>query len=311
MKVFQKTFELFFGFSGLEDPNSEFLKHGRRLFDLSTIELLKFFLAIGLPGLCRKLGVRQNPKEPTDFFLATLLQTMDYREKNDIKRNDFVSMLLGLKEHFTKEELAAEGFIVYAAGFETSSTLIVFTLYELAINPDIQDRLRDEIKSGIEENDGKLTYDLLFGLKYLDMVVNESLRKYPPIPNTIRKCTKDYKVAGTNFVIPEGMAIELPTYSLHHDPEYYPQPEKFDPERFTPENIKQRHPLTFLAFGEGPRNCIGLRFGMMQSKLAILKLLQNFEFSPSDKTPIPMKFVPSSPFLAPLGGMWLKIKKIE
>ena len=311
MKVFQKTFELFFGFSGLEDPNSEFLKHGRRLFDLSTIELLKFFLAIGLPGLCRKLGVRQNPKEPTDFFLATLLQTMDYREKNDIKRNDFVSMLLGLKEHFTKEELAAEGFLVYSGGFETSSTLITFTLFELAINPDIQDQLREEIKSGLEENDGKLTYDLLFGFKYLDMVVNESLRKYPPISSLARKSVKDYKIAGTDLVIPKGTTIEMPTYSLHHDPEYYPEPSKFDPERFSPENEKSRVPFTFLPFGDGPRNCIGLRFGIMQSKVAIVKLLQKFKFTPNLKSPIPMKFEPASPFLAPVGGMWLSLQKIE
>jgi cytochrome P450 family 6 len=154
----------------LEDPNSEFLKHGTRLFDITTFELIKFFFASGFPNFSRKLHLRQNPKEPSDFFLNTFLQTFEYREKNNVKRNDFVSMLLGLKDSFTPEELAAEGFLVYAGGFETSSTLITFACYEIARDMEIQQRLRDEIKSGLEENDGKLTYDMLFGFKYLDQV---------------------------------------------------------------------------------------------------------------------------------------------
>lgn len=157
-------------FSGLEDRNSEFLKHGRRLFDITSFELLRFFLANGFPSLAQKLGVPQNPREPVSFFRNTFLETFEYREKNNIKRNDFVSMLLGLKDSFTPLELAAEAFLVYSGGFETSSTLITFVLYELALNPDIQQRLRDEIKSEIEANDGKLTYDMLTDLKYLDQV---------------------------------------------------------------------------------------------------------------------------------------------
>ena len=220
-------------------------------------------------------------------------------------------MLLSLKDSFTPEELAAESFLVYAGGFETSSTLVTFTLYELALNPDIQEKLREEINSMLSKKDDKLTYESLFAAKYLDQVINESLRKYPPIPSGIRKCLKDYEIPGTNLTIPKGTSIQLATYSLHHDPEYYPEPEKFDPERFSPENSKNLRPFTFLPFGEGPRNCIGMRFGLMQSKLAIVKLLQSFELSPNDKTPIPMKFVPASPFLAPVGGMWLNLKKIE
>lgn len=91
------------------------------------------------------------------------------------------------------------------------------------------------------------------------MVVQETLRKFPPIPNTARKCTKDYKIPDTNLVIPKGTTIEIPIYSVHRDPEYYPEPDMFDPERFTDENEKARNPMSFIPFGEGPRNCIGLR----------------------------------------------------
>ena len=161
--------------TGLEDPNSEFLKNIRRISDITTFEYFRMILAISLPSLARKLHIPQNPKKPSDFFLRTFLQTFAYREKNNVKKNDFVSLLLGLKDSLTTSELAAEAFIVYAGGFETSSTLITFILYELAINPDIQERLRVEIKTEIEKNNGKLTYDLLFDLKYLDQVMNKPI----------------------------------------------------------------------------------------------------------------------------------------
>lgn len=159
-------------------------------------------------------------------------------------------MLLDLKHSFTPLELSAEAFLVFAGGFETSSTLMTFTMYELALNQDIQERLRVEIVSAIDENEGKLSYDVLVGLKYLDMVINESLRKYPPIPNHSRKCTKEYKIPETNLVIPKGTKIKLLAYSFQHDAEHFPDPEKFDPERFTPEMVKARNPFTFTPFGK-------------------------------------------------------------
>lgn len=228
------------------------MKQGRRIFDISGFELLKFFFASSFPELCRKLKIRANPKEPADFFLNTFVQTLEYRQSNNIKRNDFVSMLLRLKEFFTNEELAAEAFLVYIGGFETSSTLMTFALYELAINPNIQERLRDEIKSTTIDS-----YDSLVGMKYLDMVINETLRKYPPIPNTARRSTKDYVIPGTKLTIEKGTSIEIAIYSLHHDPEHFPEPQKFDPERFTTKNVEARNPFTFIPFGAGPRNvCI-------------------------------------------------------
>ncbi|KAG5669753.1 hypothetical protein PVAND_000047 [Polypedilum vanderplanki] len=295
----------------LEDSNSQFMKMGRRLFDLSTFEVIKFFASTAWPDLSRKLGILFTPKEAGDFFHHTFLQTFENRTKNPIERHDFVQLLLNLKDTFTPTELAAEAFLVYAGGFESSSTLMQFTLYELALNQDMQDRLRKELIEGIEENDGKLTYDLIFSFKYLNMVIQESLRKYPPIPNTFRKATKDYQFPDTNLIIPKGTNIILNTYSLHRDPEYFPEPEKFDPERFSAENVRNIRPYTMLPFATGPRNCLGERFALMQSKIGITKLITNFVFMPCDKTTIPMKYVPSAPFLAPVNGIQLKVEKFK
>jgi len=303
----------------------------RKLTNGSFLEAIKFLFSVEWPDLARKLHLTFVPKDIGDFFLKTFIQTLEDREANQINRNDFVKLLLGLNDIYTKEELAAEAFLVFSGGFETSSTLMTFALYELALHSDIQDRLREEISAGIEDNDGKLSYDMLIGFKYLDMVVNEALRKYPPIPMPMRKCRTTYKIPGSELIIQEDTIIQVNAFSLQHDPEYFPEPEMFDPERFNEENARNIKPFTNIPFGkllclnkmsnifklvrnftgEGPRNCLGMRFGLMQSKMGITKIIKNFIVSPCEKTSIPVKFEASNPFLAPENGMWLNLKKID
>lgn len=298
---------------GLEDPNSEFYKHGKRLFNLNAIEFLLLLFTSGSPDLSKKLHIHANPKEPCDFLHKVFTETIREREAGGVQRNDFVQLLLKVREtvSLTIDEMAAEAFIFFTGGFETSSSTLTFTLYELALNSDIQQKLRTEIEDGLEANDGKLTYEMVFNFKYLDCVVKETLRKYPIIAGMLRKCTKKYQIPGTDLTIPEGQNVLIPIYSIHHDPEYYPSPDVFDPERFTVENSEGRNPVTFLAFGEGPRACIGERFGMLQVKLTLVKLLTNFDFSVCHKTTIPMKFKATAPFLAPIDGMTLKVKRFN
>lgn len=138
----------------------------------------------------------------------------------------------------------------------------------------------------------------------------ESLRKYPPLTDLTRIADKDYKVEGTKFVIEAGTQVVIPAMSIHHDPEYYPNPDYFDPDRFTQEESSIRNNYTFLAFGEGPRACIGLRFGMLQAKIGMALLLKNFKFNKCSKTKIPIKFEKHTAVLTPIGGVFLNIQKI-
>jgi cytochrome P450 family 6 len=165
----------------LDNPKSEFKKYGARVFDITPLEYLKFMFSTSWPKLSRKLGLRLHPKESTDFFLKTFLKTIEEREEKNISRPDFVQLLIQIKKEtngsFTNTELAAESFIFYVGGFETSSTLMTFCAYELALNPDIQDRLREEIKEYLENCGGELSYNTLFEMEYLEKVINGWLLK--------------------------------------------------------------------------------------------------------------------------------------
>jgi cytochrome P450 family 6 len=122
--------------------------------------------------------------------------------------------------------------------------------------------------------------------------------------------SKAYKVPDTEIVLPVNMTVTIPVYAIHHDDNIYPNPEIYDPERFSPENEKQRHQYAFLPFGEGPRNCIGLRFGMMQARIGLAMLLNNYKFSTCSKSVIPLEIKVGSFVLNPKNGLWLKVEKI-
>lgn len=231
---------------------------------------LSYFFANSCQDLCRTLNIQITPKRIQDFFLRIVDEAVEYREKNKIRRNDYFDMLLQLKNvgklegdvtnhgKISYTDLTAACFVFFVAGFETSSTALSYALYELAINQELQDRTRDEIEKVIQEYDGELSYEAIMNMDFADRVINESLRKYTPGNVLMRRCTKDYKVPGTDLTIERGKYCFIPMHAIHNDPEYFPEPEKFDPDRFAPEAVKARNPFTFLPFGEGPRICMVL-----------------------------------------------------
>ena len=117
-------------------------------------------------------------------------------------------------------------------------------------------------------------------LPYLEAVIKETLRKYPPVIRLERMVTVDeYKLAGV--MLKRDDLINIPTYAVHHNPEYYYEPEQFNPERFMPENKHLLVPYTYIPFGQGPRNCIGMRFAYQEIKLLLAKIIPKFEFTPT------------------------------
>jgi cytochrome P450 family 6 len=253
------------------EENSPFRKYGRKVFTLNTLRLLKITLISSFPNAAKNLGVVQTPKDVSKFFINLVKDTVSYRENNNYTRKDFLQLLIDLKNNklaedegykhdgntLSIEEIAAQSFVFFIAGFETSSTTMTFALYEFSKHPELQDKVREEVNTVLAKHEGKITYDAIQEMKYMDQVINETLRKYPAVPLLTRKCVRDYKIPGEDLVIEKGTTILISILGIHYDKEYYSDPEKFDPERFTEENKKSRHHYAHLPFGEGPRMCIG------------------------------------------------------
>lgn len=137
----------------------------------------------------------------------------------------------------------------------------------------------------------------------------EALRKYPIATQLSRVCENDYKIEKWNLTIEKGVLVIVPTSAINMDPEIYPNPELFDPDRFTPDQIKTRHPMAFLPFGAGGRSCIGRSFGKLMVKLTIIELLRHFKFSACSRTSIPLK-LKHTQINIPDGEIFLRVQKL-
>ncbi|KAL0270239.1 UNVERIFIED_CONTAM: hypothetical protein PYX00_007712 [Menopon gallinae] len=317
--------------NSLKNPKSEFRKHGKRIFEADLRNMVVNMMLFVYPNLTKMFKLRVIPEDVTEFFINAVRETVEHREKTNTKRNDFLQLVMQLMkagkiedadktpvdgmtdeemvQKFTLHEAAAQCFVFFIAGFETSSTTLTYCLYELARNPDIQKRLQDEIDSVMIDCSGQVTYEGLHSMEYLDMVVQETLRKYPPVTILQRKCTQDYHIPELNTTVEKGITVMFPVWGIHRDPDLYPNPDRFDPERFTAEERARRDTCAYLPFGEGPRNCIGTRFGLMQVKIALFYMLSAYEVDVASTTPIPIKYEVKTFILTPAGGMNLVFRK--
>ncbi|XP_031353127.1 probable cytochrome P450 6a13 [Photinus pyralis] len=301
--------------NNFKGDDTKFRAHGKNILaPRSKATTLQVLFAAALPKLANKLGIIFIPKESSAFFFDVVKDTIKYRRENGVQRKDMLQILMELQESnvnaLTIQEIAAQALMFFLAGFETSSSTMKFCLYELATNADIQEKVRDEINQVLKQHGGKLTYNAITEMKYMAQVIDETLRKYPPLTFITRKCIKDYVEPSSGVTIEKGTKVHIPVLGLHMDPEYFPDPEKFDPERFSEENKHRIVPFTYIPFGEGPRHCVGMRFGMMQTKVALTCLLRTYLFTVSPETQIPLKWSKYSLLLTTENTIWLNIDRV-
>lgn len=252
---------------------------------------LKMFIGFVFPKIAKFFNLKIFNETKTNSFKSIILDTMQFRREKKIFRPDMVNILMQASEgslkyqaeeksndgfatveesdvgkatvtrEWSENELVAQCLLFFLAGFETSASELMFAAYELIANPEVQQKLYKEIAEVNEKLNGKrISYDVLQKMKYLDQVISETLRKWPAGVQIDRICVEDYVYDDGDklkFKIEKGSIVSYSIYGIQHDPKYFQNPEKFDPERFNDENKKNIRPGTFVAFGVGPRNCIG------------------------------------------------------
>ncbi|XP_030834094.1 cytochrome P450 3A9 [Strongylocentrotus purpuratus] len=292
-----------------------------RISMLIPAEVLDFFNDVTKKTInLRKEAVAGSNFKRVDFLQLlldaqkqeTVDKAVDHVEEddeNDIhddldKHHDvhYHTKTLGKRAPLTDEEVFAQVLIFFTAGAETTTTLLGFIFYALSMNPDIQEKLINEVDEVTPSRDS-VGYSSIATMPYLDQVVCETLRLYPPAGISNRMCNETFVHNG--LMIEKGTQVFIPVYTIHRDPDYWPEPEKFDPDRFTKEAKAKQHPFAWQPFGAGPRNCIGMRFALMETKMAVVRTLQNYRFETCAETEIPPKFGRSG-FLTPTNGVTLR-----
>jgi len=290
----------------LDDPENEFRKYAKRAFTNSPY---MGYIIVMWPLLFKLvLFSQRNKMSPFRYFLDVANKTIDMRiAQKETAIRDFLQIMLDAqkdededstadssdgklqkKKTLTREVIVGQTVIFLLAGHETTATTLSFMAYSLAMHQDIQEKLIQEVDDVMSRKDGKIDYETIMGMEYLDMVISETLRMYPAATRLDRVCSQDnYKIK--NLTLKKGMLVIPAIYALHHDPEFYPNPEVFDPNRFSAENKKARNPATYLPFGSGPRNCIAMRFALMEIKIAMVHLLSEYRFTTCEKTEYPLK----------------------
>nr|WCC58099.1 cytochrome P450 [Pharsalia antennata] len=346
--------------NSFKDENNDFIRIGGELTNFGGLQKLKQLLYTINPTIAKLLNVKMHPDNVSNFFRKLVKDSIRNREDKKIMRSDYIHYLLETRRGLFKEaeglpktvetefsvtkesnldprnrkitleltddDITAQAIDFFYGGFYSTASLMCFCVYELAINPEIQEKLRKEVDETLENDSADISFGALTKMKYLDMIISgaheeifakvivkhfvlETLRKWPTAWID-RKCNKSIVIEpdDTSKERPLHLDIDtvcwVPVFAIHRDPKYWPDPEKFDPERFREENRERIVSYSFLPFGVGPRSCVGSRFAIVEAKLIIFYIISTYEVIPIEKS-----VLNKNPYLTSGDSFWFGFKR--
>ncbi|XP_046366839.2 cytochrome P450 3A29-like [Haliotis rufescens] len=310
------------------DFDNNFVRETKKVFDNAFFGNPFVFLIMLFPelrALAKWLGLGAFPRSTKRFFTQAVTEMIKQR-KNEAKedrerRVDILQLLLDAEEGdhqdgskisdeaaqkssstLTTDEVIGQAFVFFLGGYETTAGTLQFIGYVLATQSGVQDKLAKEIYLVLGEEDPD--YDNIQGLVYMDRVVSETLRLYPGVMATNRYVSKTTTIKGWTF--PEGAYVNVPIIFLHRDPEVFPEPRKFKPERW--EKKAEINPMFYQPFGHGPRHCIGMRLALVEVKIALVHLIRSIRLVRLKDTPDELTEFKVTGILQPKTPIKLKIE---
>ncbi|XP_022793241.1 cholesterol 24-hydroxylase-like isoform X2 [Stylophora pistillata] len=264
------------------------LEHLCTMADGQTeIQMFNQFTKAALDVIC-KFNVFQYPFQrkvvkAVQFLRETGRKVIEVRKhamaRGEEVPDDILQRIIQQQEEIPElgiEDLVDDFVTFFIAGHETTSSLLAFCVLDLGDHPDILDSLVGEVFDVLGEKQ-HVSFDDLAKLHQLGLVIKETLRRHPPATGNIRKIEKDQDVG--RYKIPADVAVITSTYVVSHFPEYWKNPEEFNPYRFDDDEVLRRCHYSYFPFSLGPRNCIGLNFAQIEAKVLLSRFLQTFKFS--------------------------------
>ena len=246
-------------------------------FQKSNLHKLIFILHICFPWLH---PIRRLYEQAINYLGLTSIRALknvtrailkERKKSKDSFHYDLIEAMIA--SDMTDEQIIANSLLFFVGGFETSSNALTYVVHSLVNYPDVQERVREEV-IGLLGDDSQLDFNKVDELKYLDRVIRETLRMYPPlIKASTRMCKAD--LDHEVLTIPAGAMVQLATYHMHNDPDIWDEPDKFNPDRFL--NLTEDQKSCWQPFGAGPRNCLGMRFAFTQIKITVAKILMKHQ----------------------------------
>uniref|UniRef100_A0A1B6K2D7 Cytochrome P450 n=1 Tax=Homalodisca liturata TaxID=320908 RepID=A0A1B6K2D7_9HEMI len=292
------------------DPNSAFRKMVDLLSKTNWQKFHNVLIIFFMQSLKTWLGYSFAPKPMQDFGARVMREVAETRVKTGTRRNDYVQCYLD-RDNTVEEkvhELSNHGITFFIGGTETSSITSGNIVYDLAMNQACQDRLYEELKEAYAKSP-EMDCDTLLSLPYLNKVFEESSRKNHVFYALPKVCTKNvtFEIDGKELDLVPGQLVMIPSMEIQMDAKYYPNPDVFDPERFNEENKRARPEVTFMPFGEGPRICAGMNFGILQVKIFLSHLVYNYKILPTARSAAKLSYSKHSYFAIPDHNQFVKL----
>ncbi|KAL6436848.1 hypothetical protein ACFW04_004908 [Cataglyphis niger] len=213
-------------------------------------------------------------------------------------------------ETFTEKNIRDEVNTILVAGSDTTAVTVNFTIFILANFPEIQEKVYKELSEiyGNENlNSAPIKYEDLQQMDYLSRVIKETMRLFPLVACVVRHLKEDLKIG--EFILPKGADIFLPFIKVHRSEKYWQNPLVFDPDRFLPHNMTNCHQYSYLPFSNGPRNCIGWKYGMVSMKVMLATLIRTFVFKVDKRIELVEIKLNVTPLLTVINPLKVRIKK--
>lgn len=304
------------------NPNADLRRIGDEIFKPTFIVGLKQQISLFMPFMAKILRVGFVSKEIDAKFRAIIDQLLQNREvdEKDVKRDDLFQVLMGLREKYGKTEfsdgiMAGHSMTFLSEGYETSSTTMSFGMYELAVNPEVQQTAQEEVDRVLDETKGEITDEVLAKLEYLEQCIMETVRFHCPVFHLSKVSLSEtefppqFEDETKSLTVEKDTNVIIPVYAIHFDKDYYADPHRFDPTRWSKENRDAIPKYAFLGFGEGPRICLGMKFAIAQVKGGLASILYRYNIVTCDQTQIPLEFSKATFNLQPANGIYLKLEK--